>query len=413
MRPRGHVRHRFYRGGRRSKGGVALLMVIASILLLTILVSEVAKGALVRVQLAAQQRDNVKAEQLALGGMGFHRLILIASKEIGKNEMFAMLAPMFGSNAQELWQAIPFLDTRMMRLLFVTNGNVDQDDVAEVKANQGLTEEQIDDSRESKSSLKKNFLDFDGDFRTDVVDEERRVNVAKLTATNIGDLLLLPASQQIMAMFATEDGMEYLNASNLTREELVANLADWTDVDDMRIYQGGSEASTYQSLDSPYRPKNAPFDSLTEIRLVDGWHLDGVWERVGEQLTIYGSGRVNPNTANQKVLQGLLIAYYNGFATEQTVLPTVEAVMRLRGSPVEEGGLYFVSADHFYRSLTSGDYSIPPLNLKPEIKQAIASQSNTFRVTSVGEVGDARVEVQAIIDFSSDKGGRLLSWKIR
>lgn len=412
-RPRGHVRHRFYRGGRRSTGGIALLMVIASILLLTILVAEVAKGALVRVQLAAQQRDDVKAEQLALGGLGFHRLILIASKEIGKNEMFAMIAPMFGTNAQELWQALPFLDTRMMRLIFITDGSVDEDDVAEVKDNRGLSEEQIDESRESKSSLKKNFLDFDGDFRTDVIDEERRVNVAKLNATNIGDLLMLPASQQMMAMFSAQDGLQYLDAVGYTREELIANLADWTDADDTRIYQGGSEASIYQTLDSPYRPKNAAFDTPSEIRLVDGWHLDGVWERVGEQLTIYGSGRVNPNTCSQKVLTGLLVAYYNGYATELTVQPTVEAILRLRGSPVEEGGLYFVSGKHFYDSITTGNYLIPPLALKPEIAQAIASQSNTFRLTSVGEVGDARVEVNAVMDFSQDKGGRLLMWKIR
>lgn len=61
VRPRGHVRHRFYRGGRRSESGIALLMVISSILLMTVLVTEIARGALVRVQLAAQQRDDVKA----------------------------------------------------------------------------------------------------------------------------------------------------------------------------------------------------------------------------------------------------------------------------------------------------------------------------------------------------------------
>lgn len=413
VRPRGHVRHRFYRGGRRTEGGVALLMVIASILLLTILVGEVAKGALVRVQLAAQQRDDVKAEQLALGGLGFHRLILIASKEMGKNEMLAMIAPMFGTNAQELWQALPFLDTRMMRLIFVTNGDVDGEDVEEVKANKGLTQEQIDESRESKSALKKNFLDFDGDFRTDVVDEERKINVARFNATNLAELLVTPAAQQISAIFTTNDGMQYLDAVGYTREELIGNLADWTDADDTRIYQGGSEATPYQSFDPPYRPKNAPFDTPQEIRLVDGWHLDGVWERVGEQLTIYGSGRINPNTANAKVLTGLLIAYYNGYATEQTVAPTVEAIVRLRGTPAEEGGLYFVSAKHFYDSITTGNYGIPPLAMKEELKGAVASSSNTFRVVSVGEVGDARVEVTAVFDFAQDKGGRMLLWKVR
>ena len=57
-RPRGHVRHRFYRGGRRSRAGVALLMAITAILLLTVLVSEIAHGAVVRVQLRFRAADD-------------------------------------------------------------------------------------------------------------------------------------------------------------------------------------------------------------------------------------------------------------------------------------------------------------------------------------------------------------------
>ena len=43
VRPRGPQRHRFHRVGRRSHAGVALLMVITSILLLTILVAEISR----------------------------------------------------------------------------------------------------------------------------------------------------------------------------------------------------------------------------------------------------------------------------------------------------------------------------------------------------------------------------------
>ncbi|MCB9685866.1 MAG: general secretion pathway protein GspK [Alphaproteobacteria bacterium] len=413
VRPRGHVRHRFYRGGRRSESGIALLMVISSILLLTVLVTEIARGALIRVQLAAQQRDDVKAEQLAYGGAAFHRLILIASKAIGRNEMFAMIAPMFGTNAQELWQALPYLDTRMMRLIFVNDGDVDGGDIADVKTAGGLTDEQVAESREQTSMLKRNFLDFDGDFRSDVVDEERRINVSKLTATNLGDLLQLPQAQEILAMFQTEASVQYLNRNNLVREELVGNLADWVDPDDLRIYGGGSEDQLYSRLEYPYHVKNAPFDTREEIRLVDGWHLDGVWERVGQSLTIYGSGKINVNTANKAVLTGLLMAYYQGVVNENAVMPTVDEIVKLRGQPTEDGGLYFASAEHFFDSVTTGRYLIPAIPLKPEIKNAVTSQSNTFRIGSVGEVGNARVELNMVMDFTDDATGKVLFWKIR
>jgi general secretion pathway protein K len=413
VRPRGPVKHRFYRGGRRSKAGVALLMAITAILLLTVLVSEIAHGAVVRVQLAAQHRDDIKAEALAYSGLAFHRLVLISSKALGRNEMFMQFSSMLGAgNAQELWQALPFVDTRMMRFLFVTDGSADEEDLATAKQ-EGLSEEQEAESREQTSALKRNFLDFDGDFRSEVQDEERRVNVGNLKATTFGELLVMPQAQQVMAMMSTEETQDYLYKNNMVKEELVGNLVDWTDPDDNKLYQGGSEQSTYIHLDNPYHPKNAPFDTRDEIRLVDGWEDDGLWERVGRHLTIYGQGKVNVNTALEPVIKGLLIAYYDGVASDLTVQQTVEDIVRVRGAPIDEGGLYFASADLFYDAVTQGQYNIHAIPLKPEIKQAITATSNVFRVTSVGEVGNARVEIHAIFDFSSDTTGRVLFWKIR
>lgn len=412
-RPRGHVRHRFYRGGRRSRAGVALLMAITAILLLTVLVSEIAHGAVVRVQLAGQHRDDMKAEALAYSGIAFHRLVLIASKALGRNEMFASFGAMLGGgNAQELWQALPFVDTRMMRFLFVSDGSADDEELGAAKQ-EGLTDEQVDESREQSSMMKRNFLDFDGDFRSDVQDEERRINVGNMQATNLGDLMLLPAAQELMAIMSTEENQDYLYKNNMIKEELIANLVDWTDADEIRLFQGGSEESAYARLDNPYRPKNAPFDTRDEIRLVDGWQDDGLWERVGRHLTIYGAGKVNVNTALEPVLKGLLIAFYDGVANESTVQQTVDDIIRARGAPLDEGGLYFQSGKHFFDSITNGEYQIHSIPLKPEIQQAVTPTSTVYRVTSVGEVGNARVEIHAVFDFSTDTTGRVLFWKIR
>lgn len=416
-RPRGPVKHRFYRGGRRSKAGVALLMAISAILLLTILVTEIAHGAMVRVQLAAQHRDDVKAEALAYSALGFHRMILIASKAIGANPMIQQAMSMVGSltgggNATELWQAMPFIDTRLMRILFVSGDN--EDDLVTAKQ-EGLTQDQIDESREEVSKLKRNFLDFDGDFRSEVQDENRRVNVGNMQAANMGELLALPAAQEIMGMLSTEENQRYIYDNSLVKEELIANLADWTDPDDVRLYQGGSEDALYARGDDPYHPKNAPFDSRDEIRLVDGWHADGLWERVGRHLTIYGDSRVNVNTAMEPVLKGLLFAMTTS-TSDAAVQDTVEDIVRLRGAPLDEGGLYFQTPEMFVQAVKGeSGLDITPLPIREDIdpKTMIRTDSDIFRVTSVGEVGDARVEIHAIFDFSNDKTGRIVFWKIR
>ena len=409
VRPRGPVSHRFYRGSRRSRAGVALLLAISAILLLAVLVTEVAHGAVVRAQLAAQHRDEVKAEALAYSGVHFYRMILMASMAIGRNPMVSQIAATMGFNATELWQAIPYIDTRFMRLLFVTDGRADEGDVEDAVAQGGLSDAQVEASRQGSSLLNRPFLDFDGDFNASVKDEDRLIYVGKMQAENMGELLLIPAAAQIMAMFSTEEAVDYVNANNLVREELIGNLADWTDADDTRAYQGGSEDALYQRLDPPYRAKNAPFDTKQEIRLVDGWHLDGVWRIVGQHLTIYGSGKVNVNTASKEVLYGLLWANREGGITESTINEALAEFLSLRGRPLADGGLYIATGAQF-EGFFENTFNI---QLNDNIKEQVTTQSKVFRITSAGEVGTARVEIQTVIDFSSNPAGNTLFWRVR
>ena len=62
VRPRGRVRNEIFEGPRRSRasrGGIALLMVIASITFVTVIVAEVNYAARVRLLMAANERNDV------------------------------------------------------------------------------------------------------------------------------------------------------------------------------------------------------------------------------------------------------------------------------------------------------------------------------------------------------------------
>ena len=407
-RPRGATRHRFYRGGRSSRGGMALLLAISSIMLLTVLVTEVVSGATMRMQIAAQHRDEVKAEALAGTGVHLYRLILMASKMVGSNPMVSQFGAMLGINADSIWQMVPTFNTQLLRMVFASGGSVDEDEAAEVVANEGITDEQREASREDSGPMRRNFLDFDGDFSASIQDENRRVFVGSFTGTSLAEVLATPAGAQIYAMLGREEYQTWLRENNIEREELIGNLVDWTDVDDVRIFQGGRESALYERLDPPYLPKNAPFDTREEIRLVEGWHLDGVWERVGHNLTIYGNGKVNINTAHRPVMFGLLMAYADGVATDSFVEPFLDELMRLRGTPMSEGGVHFTSAQQFVTFMQSLG-----LTLREDVSQAITTQSDVFRISSAGEVGDARVEVHVVMDFTDDPGGRIIYWRSR
>jgi len=390
---------------------MALLMVMSSVMLLTILITETVSGATVRIQLASQYRDEVKAEALAGTGVQLYRLVLMLSKQVGQNPMVMQVGQMLGINADTIWQMVPTINTQLLRLVLATDGDTDNlsdEERESMVVSGGLTEEQREASREDSGPMRRNFLDFDGDFSASVQDENRRIYVGKFQATGLAELLQTPSGAQIYAMLGREEYQDYLRDHNIQREELIGNLADWTDPDDVRIFQGGRESALYERLDEPYLPKNAPFDTREEIRLVEGWHLDGVWERVGHHLTVYGGGKVNINTAQRQVMFGLLMAYADGLNTDSYVEPFLDELLRLRGMPMAEGGLNFQQPQQFPQIMAQ--LGLP---MREEVVEAITTESNVFRITSAGEVGSAVVEVHAIMDFSSDPGGRIVYWRTR
>jgi type II secretory pathway component PulK len=400
-RPRGAQPHRFHRVGRRSKAGVALLMVISSILMLTMLVAEISHGAAVRLQLAQHHRDEVKAEALANSGVQMYRLILMASKQIGKNPMISQFAPMLGINADSLWQMIPSFNTGMMRMIFVSGGNLDQVEGGE------LTDEQREESRDRSGAFKRNFLDFDGDFQASIEDENQFIFVGKFPET-FDTENNAAVTQQLLGLMGGEEHRQFLYDINMEPMELISNLADWTDADDLRRWQGGREDSLYENLDSPYRSKNASFDTLQEIRLVDGWHRDDVWERFGRHLTIYGAGRVNVNTAGRDVIAALIQGYTDVVYPDPIIEDWVRLFMEARSIPVMEGGQFFQSGQQFHQFMTE----VIGVPMNEAVQNAVIGESTTFRVVSVGEVGDARVQITAVIDYTNDPTGQILYWKV-
>lgn len=71
--------------------------------------------------------------------------------------------------------------------------------------------------------------------------------------------------------------------------ELAAAIVDWRDADST-VSAGGAEDETYLRLSSPYRCKNAPIESLDELRLVYGMTLEILY---GEDANL--NGVLDPN----------------------------------------------------------------------------------------------------------------------
>ena len=111
------------------------------------------------------------------------------------------------------------------------------------------------------------------------------------------------APNQITFGLVDEGSKLNINNTNVTAEmlellprmtpELAAAIIDWRDSNE-DVTAGGAEAETYARLRSPYYCKNAPFDSLDELRLVSGATMEIL---LGEDVN--RNGVIDPNETDE------------------------------------------------------------------------------------------------------------------
>lgn len=88
-----------------------------------------------------------------------------------------------------------------------------------------------------------------------------------------------------------------MNLPGMTTE-LAAAILDWRDADSEVNAAGGAEDETYQRRSPAYHCKNGPFESVEELRLVNGALLDAVY---GEDANLNGVLDPNENDADGSV----------------------------------------------------------------------------------------------------------------
>lgn len=112
-------------------------------------------------------------------------------------------------------------------------------------------------------------------------------------------------ADQVTFGLVDESSKLNINNTNVTAEmlellprmtpELAAAIIDWRDADE-EVTSGGAEAETYARLRPAYYCKNAPFDSVDELRLVNGATMEIL---LGEDLNRNGVLDPNENDDNR------------------------------------------------------------------------------------------------------------------
>ena len=101
-----------------------------------------------------------------------------------------------------------------------------------------------------------------------------------------------------------------LDVAEEAADTIADSILDWKDADDLHRLHG-AESDYYESLNPPYRAKNADFDLLEELRMVKGMTpglLFGAGQKRGliEYLTLHSpSKKINASAASKELLEAV------------------------------------------------------------------------------------------------------------
>ncbi len=294
------------RAKRRAKErGIALIMVMGAIAVLTVMLAEFQDDTSTELASATADRDSVQAEYMARSAVNLSRLLIASEPTI--RQAIAPLFMMMKRTAPQLpvWE---FSD----RLLGAFNDSEASKDFA---GTLGLD-----------LSLGKNLGMPGGRFELVIVDEDAKID-ANLGASNeIAHIRLGKELMGLMAPPAYNPLFEQKDSAGQFHDRLTtcSALIDWADTDDNAFScdftsqnaptGSAKEDASYQLLVKPYLRKNAPFDSLEELHMVNGIS-DDFWASFVDpdpenpkkrNMTVWGQGAVNVNTANPMTLLGLI-----------------------------------------------------------------------------------------------------------
>lgn len=427
------------RPARRRPRGAALLVVMVSLAILTALSVDLAYETRVRLQIAVNGRDELRATYLARSAVSFSRLVLAFQQQIdqasgaacqalgalaggggaGAGTATAMgAAGTAGAGGQagtacprpQIWELVP-VSSGLVQALFGEAGPAAQAAAADGAPPQAR------------------FGDFEGGFASRIEDEGRKVNVqldalqtSGLLGPQVEAILRLVCDARWDPLFDREDA----DGQRWTRNDLLLHLRDWVDDDEagsaLAVSYPGGDGCTFVVPPNPfekgfsdenrpydhgrdrYRAKNARFDSLAELSLVAGVS-DAFLAAFGDRLTVYlpREAKINVNTSEPS--EQMRIAWMMAEPAAQPLLldPTFPQKLQRALSDVRMGGLMALTPPQFAAVVAALGVPVRPDYLTQNPKSPFTDRSAAFRIRAFGNAGAVSKTIDAVVTFDPNQ----------
>ncbi|RKG99855.1 type II secretion system protein GspK [Corallococcus carmarthensis] len=440
---------------RRSRG-VALIIALVSITLLTVVATEFAYNSRVDLQLAANQRDEVRAYYMARSGLSLGRLLLRFQKQVDQTpipnpaSLLGALGGMLGGGGTagaggaggaaafqpqslniQLWK-LARVDCHMLKGLVKSDGAQGEDgrpaetEPVQVDPNFQMEGEEGAEGGGAATQMaeqmqRRSFGGFEGCFLATISDEEEKLNVTRL---NTGGAEAQATAARMMDMFS-DKRFEFLwqqddaNKVRSTPQDTVIALKDWADDDTTQstlnpkdptnpfVAGFADEGSPYSRYEPRYDVKNARFDSLDELYRVHGVN-DRFMAAFRDRLTVYPDINSKPNVnTDDPIMLGLAIMSAadpnrpDPRLTDPVFLN--ELISRIRAARMFS--FFGMSVSDFVGVIEQAGIAVNPL-IKGNVQQNryLGDKSKTFTIKSVGEAGSVQKTLTAVIRLDDGLG---------
>ena len=265
--------------------GVALVMVLAMLALLGSLIADFQFTSRVDIEMSYSARDTLQAEYNALSALRMRALLLKQSRKVADvakvlsgltSQAGAAGGAAGGAGAAAAGMQLPL--GQILEMIPVECGLMN-----------AITR-RVDRSAGQSGTSGEHEDFFLGECMATSESEHSKIPINLLRnniqdrATTVAQMLLgLLSDARLRHFFDSDDRLGSHIESPLL---LVQAITDWIDSDHTESLNLGDEDRHYQSLKDPYRAKNAPFDSVSELQLVHGMS-DGLYDILRDHVTIY------------------------------------------------------------------------------------------------------------------------------
>jgi general secretion pathway protein K len=428
------------RANAKRQRGVALMVALISIAVLTAVTTEFLYSSRVDLQMAGNQRDDIRAYYLARSGIGMSRLLLSFQKQVdaiqlppGLNELLGgalggavpggaaagQVPTPSGFNIQ-LWK-LARIDCYLLQSMIVSDGDDARSKVAESLGQRRV--EGAEDGEEVPGG-QRDFGSFTGCFDVQIEAEEPKINLNALEIPNNGVLeqaLAVFGDKQFEFLFEREDA----NRARVTPSELLINIKDWMDQDQVASaiqtdglraqFQPGfsDENRDYSRYDPRYQAKNARFDSLDEVFMVHGVN-DRMMAVFRDRFTVYGDPNraANINTDDPILLWGAILRAADPTKPDPRLRDPLFIAQLIQAIQTAKMFSFLgMSTKDFIAVLQSQGVQVRGDFAGASGGNFLSDKNSTFTIKATGEAGAIKKTITAVVRMDRGQLGQLVYWR--